>query len=232
MAWSTRIHTSRGNRGGWAELHGSTLTPAEDGWDTATLSIAHRGPVSDYFARGDAHPDHAGLYVTAEPEQGEVWRGDIFLSTVKYAGLYGGVSGMVTRQQIEGSQRIERTITAQDFYGGGAGYGTTERPLFSVPGGVADAIRLISLQPYCEKQFITDIGPPSVYSLESLKIGAKILQLAPPVPLGGPNGIELIYNMPDGMLASSVKYTHHPAPTVDMWLLDIRWEAVPERDIA
>jgi hypothetical protein len=34
------------------------------------------------------------------------------------------------------------------------------------------------------------------------------------------------------MLASSVRYTKHPAQNVNMWLLDIRWEAVAAREVA
>lgn len=231
MSWSTHIHASRGNRGNYGELKGSTLTLAESGWDTATMPIATRLDPATLFSKGTPHPDHAGMYAISV-DKGDVWRGDINLGTVRFAGLVGGANGMVTRVEIEGANRIERTVTASEFFGGGAGYGTQDRPLFSLPGGLADAVRYIAMQPFSEKQFVTSTPPPTVYSLEALKIGAKILRLAPPQAINGIAGVELIANYPDGMLAGSVRYTKHPAGNVNMWLLDIRWECVPEREVA
>jgi hypothetical protein len=231
MAWKTHIHSSRGNRGSYGELPGSTLSLADSGWDTATMVIATRLDPSSLFSKGTPHPDYAGMYAVSV-EKGDVWRGDINRAQVRFAGLVGGANGMVTRSEIEGANRIERTVTASDFYGGGSGYGSEDRPLFSLPGGLADAIRFIALQPFSEKQFITSIAPPTTYSLEALKIGAKTLRLAPPQQINGIAGVELIANYPNGMLAGSVRYAKHPAGNVSMWLLDIRWECVPEKEVA
>jgi len=231
MSWSTHIHASRGNRGTYGELKGSTLTLAESGWDTATLPLATQLDPSSLFTRGTPHPEYAGMYCTSV-DKGDVWRGNVHLATARFAGLVGGVNGMVTRLEIEGANRIERTVTASDFFGGGGGYGSEDRPLFSLPGGLADAVRFIAMQPFSEKQFISSIAPPTVYSLEALKIGAKILRLAPPQQINGIGGVELIANYPDGMLAGSVRYSKHPAGNVNLWLLDIRWEAVAEREVA
>jgi len=230
MAWRTHIHSSRGNRGTFGVLR-SRLNLAASGWDQATLSIATRLDPSSLFSKGTPHPDFSGMYAVSIGK-GEVWRGDINLAEVTFEGLVGGVNGMVTRHEIEGANRIERTVQASEFYGGGAGYGTQDRPLFRLPGGLADAIRFISLQPYSEKQFITSTAPPTVYSLEALKIGAKVLRMAPPQSIAGITGIELIANYPDGMLAGSVRYTKHAAGNVNLWLLDIRWECVPSREVA
>jgi hypothetical protein len=139
----------------------------------------------------------------------------------------------VTRGEIQGAQRTERTVTADDYYSDStpvSGYGGNQRRIINVPGGVADAIRLISLQPYSERQFITSTPPPTTYSLEALKVGALTLTPAPASSLSD-LGVEIVYNYPNGMLASSVRYTKHPSLLVAMWLLDIRWEAVAEKDI-
>lgn len=231
MAWKTHIHPSRGNQGSYGILKGASLTLADSGWDTATLPIATRLDISDLFAKGTPHPWYSGMYATSI-DKGDVWRGDINQGVVRFAGLVGGVNGMVTRQESEGANRIERTVTAADFYGGNPGYGSEDRPLFRLPGGLADAIRFISLQPYSEKEFITSIAPPTIYSLEAMKIGAKTLRLAPPQQINGIAGVELIFNYPDGMLASSVRYLKHPAGNVNLWLLQIRWECVPEKEVA
>jgi hypothetical protein len=231
MSWTTKIHAARGNLGTYCLLKGDTCTLAESGWDTATLPIATQLDPSSLFSKGTPHPEYAGMYATSV-DKGDVWRGDINLATVRFAGLVGGANGMVTRSEIEGANRIERTVTASEFFNGGAGYGTQDRPLFNLPGGIADAIRFVAMQPFSEKQFITSTAPPTVYSLEALKIGAKILRLAPPQSIRGIAGVELIANYPDGMLAGSVRYTKHPAGNVNLWLLDIRWECVPEREVA
>lgn len=231
MSWRTHIHPSRGNQGSYGLMKGYSYNLAESGWDTATMPIATREDPTTLFAKGTPHPFLAGMYV-ASLDLGDLWRGDINFATVRFAGLVGGVNGMVTRQEIEGANRIERTVTASQFYNGQAGYGSQDRPLFRVPGGLADAIRFIALQPYSEKEFVTSIAPPSVYSLEALKIGAKTLRLAPPQQINGVAGVELIFNFPDGMLAGSVRYTKHPAGNVNLWLLQIRWECVPEKEVA
>lgn len=233
MAWITEMLSSRGNRGGYIELPGSILTPAEVGWDTAVMNIASRDAVGAYFDKGDPHPDYTGLFVSQEPEQGEYWRGDIRRYTVRFAGLKDFVSGTVLRSDEQGGNRTERTVTAADYYGDStpvSGYGGNQRRLINIPGGVADAIRLISIQPWAERQFITSVPPPTTYSLAALKVGAVTLTPAAATPLND-LGVEIVYNYPNGMLAGTVRYKKHPSLTVSMWLLDIRWEAVAERDI-
>jgi len=176
------------------------------------------------------------MYVSQEPEQGEYWRGNIRRHTIRFLGLkdYGG--GMVTRQEIYGAQRTERTVTANDYYSdetpvNNSLYGGNQRRVINVPGGVADAIRLVSLQPYLERQFVTNQPPPVTWSLEALKIGSTFINPAQNNSLSD-LGVEIIYTYPNGMLASSVRYTKHPALNVSMWLLDIRWEAVAAREVA
>lgn len=236
MAWDTEIYASRGNRGGYGELPGSVLTPADSGWDTAVLQIACREEVGSYFQKGDPHPDYAGMYVSQEPEQGEFWRGNIRRHTIRFAGLKDFAGGMVTRQEIYGGQRTERTVTAADYYSdetpvAAGSYGGIQRRTITVPGGVADAIRLVSMQPYLERQFVTNQPPPTTWSLEALKVGSTFINPAASNSLAD-LGVEIIYTYPNGMLASSVRYTKHPALTVAMWLLDIRWEAVAAREVA
>lgn len=234
MGWTTEIYSSRGNRGGYGELPGSTLTPAETGWDTATMNIASRDTVGSYFQSGDPHPDFAGLYVSVTPEQGDVWRGNINRYTVRFAGVLNFSGGMQVRSEIQGGQRTERTVTAEEYYSDEtpvSGYGGNQRRLINVPGGVADAIRLVSIQPFAERQFVTNQPPPTTYSLEALKVGSIFINPVAPSSLND-LGVEIIYNYPNGMLASSVRYTKHPSQVVNLWLLDIRWEAVGAREIA
>ena len=234
MAWTTEIYSSRGNRGGYGELPGSVLTPAESGWDTATMQIATRAEVGSYFLKGDPHPDYLGMYVSQVPEQGEIWRGDIRRYTIRFAGCLDYAGGLVTRQEIYGGQRTERTVSAADYYADEtpvSGYGGNQRRVIPVPGGVADAIRLVSLQPYLERQFVTNQAPPTTWSLEALKVGSTSINPAAANSLSD-LGVEIIYTYPNGMLASSVRYTKHPAQNVNMWLLDIRWEAVAAREVA
>jgi hypothetical protein len=234
MAWTSEIYSRRGNRCGYGELPGSILTPTDAGWDTAVMNIATRDAVGSYFQKGDPHPDYAGMYVSSDPEEGEMWRGNIRRFTVRFAGMVGYSGGLVTRQEIYGGQRTERTVTANDYYGDETpvpGYGGGQRRIINVPGGVADAIRLVALQPYLERQFVTSQAPPSMYSLESLKVGSSFISPSAPTSLSD-LGVELIYTYPNGMLASSVRYTKHPAQTVNLWLLDIRWEAVAAREVA
>ena len=236
MAWQIITHACRGNRGDYCILPGSNARFADSGWDTAQLHIAQNGSDDCYFDKGSPHPDLSGLYATSVDSEG-AWHGDIYLFTVQFAGLAGGVQGTVTRQETVGAQRIERTVTAVDYFesvGGGTGYGgTTERPLFKVPGvGGVDAIRFISLQPYSEKQFITTIAPPIQWSLQALSTGATILSVAPPSRLDQSLGTSVVANLPNGMLASSIRYTKHPAPNVNLWLMDARWECVAPWDLA
>jgi len=236
VAWQVITHACRGNRGDYCILAGSSARFADTGWDTATLNIAQKGIDTCYFDKGSPHPDLSGLFATSVDAEGP-WHGDIYLFNVQFSGLAGGVQGTVTRQETVGSQRIERTVTAVDYFesmGGGTGYGgTTERPLFKVPGvGGVDVIRFISLQPYSEKQFITTYPPPTQWSLQALSTGATILTVAPPSRLDQSVGTSVIANMPNGMLASSVRYTKHPAPNVNLWIADFRWESVPPYDIA
>lgn len=234
MAWKTEIYNSQGNRGGYGELPGSVLTPAENGWDTAVMPIATRDDVDGYFTPGDPHPDYQGLYVSSEPERGDYWRGDIRRYTVRFAGVLGFVSGMGLRADSIGAQRTERIVTADDYYGDTKttdGYGGSQRRIISLPGGLYDAIRLVSLQPYSEKQFVTNQAPPTSFSLESLKIGATILNPVASTSLSD-IGVEAIYTYPNGMLASSVRWTKHPSLAINLWLLDIRWEAVAAKEIA
>lgn len=235
MAWTTEIYSSRGNRGGYGELPGSVLTPADSGWDTAVMQIACRETVGSYFNKGDPHPDYAGMYVSQVPEQGEMWRGNIRRHTVRFAGVLNYSGGLVTRSEIYGAQRTERTVTATEYYSDETpvsnSYGGTQRRVINVPGGVADAIRLVSLQPYLERQFVTNQPPPTTWSLEALKVGATTITPASANSLAD-LGVEIIYTYPNGMLASSIRYTKHPALTVSMWLMDIRWEAVSAREVA
>jgi hypothetical protein len=236
VAWQTIVHPCRGNRGNYCILPGSSARYADSGWDTATLNIAQNGIDTCYFTKGSPHPDLSGLFATEVNSEG-AWHGDIYLFTIQFAGLAGGVQGTVTRQETVGAQRTERTITAVDYFesiGGGTGYGgTTERPLFKVPGvGGVDVLRFISLQPYSEKQFITTYAPPTQWSLQALSAGATILTVAPPSRLDQATGTAAVANLPNGMLASSVRYTKHPAPGVNIWILDIRWESVAPYDLA
>jgi hypothetical protein len=90
---------------------------------------------------------------------------------------------------------------------------------------------LVSMQPYLERQFVTDQAPPTTWSLEALKVGSTFISPAASNSLSD-LGVEIIYTYPNGMLASSVRYQRHPALNVSMWLLDIRWEAVAAREVA
>ncbi len=230
MAWQTVVSSSQGNFGSYGLLE-LNFKQANTGWDSSDIVIAQPldviGLTSCYFSQGAPHPIFAGLYCSGVEFSG-YWHANLALYNVSFLGLIGGANGMTTRQEIEGSQRRERNITATEFFKpGDPGYGTEERPLFQVPGGYADTLRFIDLQPYSEKEFITNIQPPTTYSLDALKQGAKVLTLAPAARLDAATGINRVASFPNGMLASAVQFTHHPAASVSMWILSIRWECVP-----
>lgn len=231
MGWQTVIHSSRGYNGTYCILPGSSATFADSGWDTATLRVAQQSS-EPYFDKGAPHPLFAGMYATGVSHEGP-WHAEIYLYTVEFAGLIGGAQGMTTRVEIEGANRTERQINATEYFkDGNPGYGSSDRPLFSYNGLAADALRFISMQPFVEREFITTYAPPSMYSLEALKLGSKVLSVAPPTAIDVQTGIHLIANVPSGMLCSSVTWEKHPSQVVNLWLLRQRWEAVPARDSA
>lgn len=230
MSWKVHTRNGKGYRADHWEMEGSTSADNAEGWDSATYNFMVRGDESiarTVFFDGKPHPrpECYGLYCVGVQITANKRFDALTFGTAHFLGIKGGVSGTLVRRVRGGTNLTSREVTSADL-AGEYGFNEDRFILMGPNGQEVDIVRLHGQQNYAEVQLVTTVSPENFLKIGTLK------KMAPAIPLNeqldlDALGVRRVFNYPSQELCSSCQYEQHPAG-LPIWLVDVRWERVPE----